>query len=86
MVAQLPTLELADLVPSDRLSPEITRRRSSLPLGAVLACRRLAIREPERVRSVLQERGWSRLVDKQLRFSQELQVLIAPEVLYRGIA
>ncbi|MEZ4520158.1 MAG: DUF2851 family protein [Thermomicrobiales bacterium] len=54
-------------------------------LGARTCLPTLGSTRPELVRRVLVERGWSRLVEKQLRFSQDLQLLTAPEVLYRGL-
>ncbi len=81
--ASLPTLALPELRserPHDGAAAQIMAQ-----LGTRTCLPETSREQPTLVRDVLHVRGWSRLVEKQLRFSQELQVLTAPEVLYRGL-
>ena len=54
-------------------------------LGTRTCLPTLPRRDPENIRTAIRDRGWSRLVEKQLRFSQDLQRLTPPETLYRGL-
>lgn len=45
----------------------------------------VAMSHPHEVRAILRRAGWNRLVTKQLRFQQELELLPPSEVLYRGL-
>ncbi|CAN5186717.1 DUF2851 family protein [soil metagenome] len=45
----------------------------------------LAGERPEEIRAVLRREGWRRLVEKQLRFQQEMMARSAGETLYRGM-
>ena len=83
--SKVPTLELHGIID---LRPNADERDATLymaALGSRTCLPTLSREAPQLVRAVLRERGWQRLVEKQLRFSQELQVLTAPEALYRGL-
>jgi hypothetical protein len=54
-------------------------------LGARTCLPTLAGGQESLVRDVLRRAGWQRLVEKQLRFAQDLERLPAAEVLYRGL-
>lgn len=82
---QPPTLEVRDLITLDGQASDERATKLIASLGSRTCLPTTSKDRPDLVRAVLLERGWSRMVEKQLRFSQELQVLTAPEVLYRGL-
>lgn len=81
----IPTLELQGVIGSPGNYHDNRAEKILAALGNRTCLPTLADGQPERVRAVLRSSGWQRLVEKQLRFSQSLQVLTAPEVLYRGL-
>ena len=79
------TLTLREVVQLPGVASDPRAQQIVAALGSRTCLPTLGKEAPELIRAALRARGWSRLVEKQLRFSQDLQVLTAPEVLYRGV-
>jgi hypothetical protein len=82
----IPTICLGDFLtmPIDDLAGSIAQRPLG-SLGVETCLPTLAGGRIDLVRGVLRREGWRRLVEKQLRFAQLLELLPAGEVLYRGL-
>lgn len=80
----IPTVELRKYLSVDKLGTG-TEMPELGALGQFTCLPTLAGGRVAEVRAVLRREGWKRLVEKQLRFSQEFERLAPAEVLYRGL-
>jgi hypothetical protein len=81
----LPTLELRPYVFMEQIAPSPDAMHPMSRLGRETCLPTLAGGREDLVRAAIRQKGWERLVDKQLRMSQALTVTTAGEALYHAL-